>query len=114
VRTATDVEAGWRELLDLIDWLDERGCKPTLVHGASDRWSAHCPAHTDAHKSLSVGLRDDGAGPVINCYAGCDYEIIVAEFRTERGSRVARRFARRATSAEARARHVRLMGDAAV
>ena len=33
---------------------------------------AQCPAHNDRNPSLSISVRRDGDGAVLNCHAGCD------------------------------------------
>ncbi|MBA3768099.1 MAG: hypothetical protein H0W99_14180, partial [Acidobacteria bacterium] len=40
-------------------------------------WSARCPAHSDAHNSLSVGEGDNGQ-VLLTCHAGCEFEDICA------------------------------------
>lgn len=46
------------------------------VKGGGDQWTACCPAHGDAHQSLSVGIGKDGR-VLLCCHAGCDTEDIV-------------------------------------
>lgn len=46
------------------------------VKKAGGGWTARCPAHADAHASLSVGEGDDGRA-LVRCFAGCDAEEIV-------------------------------------
>jgi hypothetical protein len=41
------------------------------------QWSAKCPAHDDAHASLSIGEGSDGT-ILIRCHAGCTAKAIVA------------------------------------
>lgn len=48
------------------------GAKP---NGAG--WQARCPAHEDAHASLSVSIGDDGR-VLLHCHAGCATRVIVA------------------------------------
>ena len=42
-----------------------------------DGWKARCPAHDDRQPSLSIGEGDDGRA-LLNCFAGCSTESIVA------------------------------------
>jgi AAA domain len=44
--------------------------------GHGPHWEAKCPAHEDAHASLSVGTGDDGR-ILLHCHAGCPPEAIV-------------------------------------
>ena len=44
-----------------------------------DRFMTHCPSHDDSTPSLSVKERI-GRKPLINCFAGCDYETIFNAF----------------------------------
>jgi hypothetical protein len=37
-----------------------------------------CPSHDDRNPSLSIGLRKDRRGAVVNCHAGCDYRDVLA------------------------------------
>ena len=53
----------------LLDRLE--GVKPA----GPDTWSARCPAHDDAHASLSVSRGDDGRA-LVHCHAGCTPEAI--------------------------------------
>jgi len=39
-------------------------------------WTARCPAHDDAHASLSLA-RSDAGGWLLHCHAGCPAEVIV-------------------------------------
>ena len=39
-------------------------------------YTAKCPAHEDAHDSLSIDEGDDGRA-LLKCFAGCDVEAIV-------------------------------------
>ncbi|MGY1857529.1 AAA family ATPase [Modestobacter sp. SYSU DS0290] len=41
------------------------------VTGWYPQWSARCPAHSDQHASLSVGVGDDGLA-VVTCHGGAD------------------------------------------
>lgn len=40
-------------------------------------WTARCPAHDDAHNSLSVSDGDDGR-LLLKCHAGCEFQSILA------------------------------------
>jgi hypothetical protein len=42
-----------------------------------DRWEAHCPAHEDRRRSLSVAV-GESAKVLLKCHAGCPVEQIVA------------------------------------
>jgi hypothetical protein len=42
-----------------------------------DAFEARCPAHDDAHASLSVSVGASG-GVVAHCHAGCDIRTVVA------------------------------------
>jgi hypothetical protein len=46
------------------------------VRRSGEGWTAKCPAHEDRHNSLGVRHRDGKW--LIKCYAGCDWEAIVA------------------------------------
>jgi 5S rRNA maturation endonuclease (ribonuclease M5) len=61
----------------VINALTVNACKPTKT---SNGYEAHCPAHHDEHKSLSIGEGDDGR-VLLTCHAasGCSFEQIVAE-----------------------------------
>ncbi len=41
------------------------------------KWSAKCPAHDDAHASLSIGTGDDGRA-LVHCQAGCSTADVLA------------------------------------
>jgi putative DNA primase/helicase len=43
---------------------------------SSNGWEARCPAHEDAHSSLSIAHRDGRW--LLNCHAGCSVDTIVA------------------------------------
>src|SRR5438445_11668047 len=43
-----------------------------------DGWSAKCPAHADTTPSLSISEGEDGT-VLVNCFAGCSTEAVVAE-----------------------------------
>lgn len=47
-----------------------------VVRGSTG-WTARCPCHKDTDNSLSVGEGDDGK-VLLNCFAGCEPEAIVA------------------------------------
>jgi hypothetical protein len=59
------------------------------VRKAGNGFTARCPAHEDAHTSLSI--REGGDGRVlVQCFAGCSIERIsveVALLRMQRGGR---------------------------
>jgi len=46
------------------------------VRRSGDGWSAKCPAHDDAHNSLSI--TEDGDRLLVCCHVGCAAEAIVA------------------------------------
>ncbi|MCD7770404.1 MAG: AAA family ATPase [Oscillospiraceae bacterium] len=46
------------------------------VRGSGGQYTARCPAHQDAHNSLSVGFGADGR-LLIKCHAGCDTGAIL-------------------------------------
>lgn len=48
-------------------------CRPRWV--GSSGWKAHCPAHEDAHPSLTIRDGDNGA-VLATCHAGCSIEQI--------------------------------------
>lgn len=56
-----------RNLLERLE-----GVKPA----GPDTWSARCPAHDDAHASLSVSRGDDGRA-LVHCHAGCILNAIL-------------------------------------
>jgi hypothetical protein len=43
---------------------------------SGDGWSAKCPAHEDAHNSLSISV-GEGGKVLLYCHAGCQYDSIV-------------------------------------
>ncbi|MDQ3743598.1 MAG: AAA family ATPase, partial [Acidobacteriota bacterium] len=45
------------------------------VRRNGDGWTARCPAHDDAHNSLSIGEGDDGR-VLLYCHAGCSVEQV--------------------------------------
>ena len=47
------------------------------VRRSGDGWKAQCPAHHDAHASLSVSTRDDGS-VLLHCHAGCPTPAVLA------------------------------------
>jgi len=48
----------------------------TRVRRSGDGWIARCPAHEDAHPSLSVTQGDDGRA-LVKCFAGCTTETVL-------------------------------------
>jgi hypothetical protein len=52
------------------------------VQGSGMSRSASCPAHDDAHNSLSIGQGDDGR-ILLKCFAGCSFEEILEALRIE-------------------------------
>jgi hypothetical protein len=54
-----------------------RGAGKAVLNGGSTA-KAQCPAHDDNNPSLSIKPRDDGAGVVLHCHAGCDYTDVLA------------------------------------
>ena len=46
------------------------------VRGRDGRWTAHCPAHDDEERSLSVGRGEDGRA-LVKCFAGCSAEQVM-------------------------------------
>ena len=47
-----------------------------VVKKVGNGYQAHCPAHDDQKKSLSIGLGDDGR-ILLHCHAGCEPEAVV-------------------------------------
>lgn len=47
------------------------------IRPSGEGWIARCPAHDDAHASLSVGAGDDGR-VLLYCHAGCEVANVVA------------------------------------
>lgn len=75
--TGADGPQGWREsgrttsLREVLEQLSSRGLRRT-----GDGWEARCPAHDDAHASLSVA--EGASGKVLlYCHAGCTFEEIL-------------------------------------
>lgn len=62
-------------LSDILDRLEG-------VQGRGGQYKACCPAHSDKKPSLSVSVGDDGK-ILLNCFAGCPTENIVAAMRLE-------------------------------
>ncbi len=56
--------------------------KPNCPCGRPNSGLAHCPAHNDAHPSLSVTEKD--GKPLIHCHTGCTQQELIAAL-TERG-----------------------------
>ena len=54
----------------LVNTLEDKGCQQSR-----DKKSWTCPAHADAHPSLSISQGEKGA--VIYCRAGCDTQAVV-------------------------------------
>jgi len=50
-----------------------RGVSRTGDKGCS--WKAHCPAHPDEKKSLSIGVTGEGK-VLLRCFAGCTFPVI--------------------------------------
>ena len=46
------------------------------VHAVKNGWTAKCPAHEDAHNSLSISHIDDKW--LLKCHAGCAIDAIVS------------------------------------
>ncbi len=42
----------------------------------SGKWLARCPAHDDRNASFGIKLTDEGS-ILLNCFAGCDKELIL-------------------------------------
>lgn len=42
----------------------------------SGQWDANCPCHDDRHRSLSVGMGDDGRA-LLRCFTGCPFDAIL-------------------------------------
>jgi hypothetical protein len=57
-----------------VDALTAHNCKPN-----TGKTAARCPAHDDAHPSLSFGKAKDFDGVVVKCHAGCSIDDILAE-----------------------------------
>jgi hypothetical protein len=55
-------------LLDKLDGVKQTG---------QDKWLAKCPAHNDRNASFGIKRTTEGA-ILINCFAGCDNESILA------------------------------------
>jgi hypothetical protein len=48
------------------------------VQGRGPTWRAICPAHTSAHRTRSLAIRDAGDGRILlHCHAGCDVCAVV-------------------------------------
>jgi len=45
----------------------------------STRRKLHCPAHDDAHPSLSLTVTDDTV--LLHCWAGCSQDAVIAALR---------------------------------
>lgn len=45
------------------------------VKRRGSRWIAKCPAHEDAHPSLSIALGDDGR-VLLHCFTGCTAQAV--------------------------------------
>jgi hypothetical protein len=65
----------------VLSALTSTGCNPRKTQSG---WEAHCPAHDDKHRSLSVGEGRDGR-VLIKCHAGdgCSIETICAALGLE-------------------------------
>lgn len=55
---------------------DDLALKLENVKGSGNQRNAKCPAHDDAANSLSFSDGDDRI--LVNCFAGCSFEAIVA------------------------------------
>jgi hypothetical protein len=49
--------------------------------GSDGWWPAFCPCHDDKSPSFAVKDRDDGGGVLVECFAGCKRDDLVAELR---------------------------------
>ena len=47
--------------------------------GTDGWWQARCPCHKDESPSFAVKNRDDGGGVLVECFAGCTRDDLVAE-----------------------------------
>ena len=52
------------------------------VRENGEQWVALCPAHEDRHPSLSIRRGNDGRC-LVNCFAGCAAEDVVAAIGLE-------------------------------
>lgn len=59
----------------IVDALRANGKR--VVERDGSRAMAQCPAHDDQNPSLSIGLRQDGKGVVLNCHANCAHRDVL-------------------------------------
>ena len=70
------------------DYLDEikdlQSCNRRCICKANayNKIMTHCPSHDDNVPSLSIKVVDGKSKPIMNCFAGCDYESIYKAFQT--------------------------------
>jgi len=62
-------------LTTVLDALSAKGSDPK---GSNGSFMAKCPSHADGRPSLSITEKPDGQ-VLIKCFAGCDYDKIVAD-----------------------------------
>ena len=55
------------------------------VRKAGDGWTAKCPAHDDAHNSLSIAVGNDDR-VLLHCHAGCAFGDIAAALKADESS----------------------------
>lgn len=48
------------------------------VKRVNDGWMAECPAHPDLKQSLHISV-DDSDGPLVHCFAGCEFSDILSK-----------------------------------
>lgn len=66
----------------VLDHLDAVGCDWRASTSDADSWQAQCPAHDDTLPSLSI-LRTGDGKVLLNCFAGCRTEDILARLCLE-------------------------------
>ena len=58
-----------------------RALWPQARRAGEDGWLTRCPAHDDHEPSLSVSLATSREAPLVYCFAGCEFEAVVAAIR---------------------------------
>jgi len=69
----------YKEATDYLKQIqDLQKCSGRCVCGNLNLFKimTHCPSHDDNIPSLSIKVVDGKSKPLMNCFAGCDYESI--------------------------------------
>src|SRR5262249_51994266 len=71
---ARDATHRVEQIMGILRW---RSQAPDKITRSGAEWSAPCPAHDDAHPSLSITAKDPNT-VLVHCHAGCPHADIMA------------------------------------